>query len=580
MIGIPEPELQALLAAAAAAIDAGALGEGEALLRRILDALPGHGIAKTLLARARRFGGDFESAAALAEQAGRQMPRDPAPRLEAALAHAAGGRHAQAEAAARKALRLRPGWIPGLLALAEVLTLAGKPDQALVEARRAAALSPGIYEARFAYANALFDAQRFEDAAAEFDAAGRLRPESTDALYNRARALVNLRRFDEAERLLRQCAELEPGTSDAYENLAWIYGEQNRIEELFAACDLGIGRCAKPGALWQVKADRHLILGREEDCLACHARAIESEPASDSPAYARLRTNHALALLTLGRNAQGWREMRWRWDRVALARRQSNFATDPSALPQDLAGKRILIVQEQGLGDELFFLRYAPLLKARGALLSYQGEPKMHALLGGRRDLFDRLLAPGDSPGGVDLSLLSGDLPEAAGGDIVPPLPLAPQGTLLDAWKAHLASLGPPPYIGVTWSAGLGAELSFRSRRPTLVKEVSVDLLATALREVPGTVLVLQRNPTPGSIERFVDALGRPAHDLSALNERLDDMLAVLRLLNEYVCVSNANAHIAASLGLACRVLVMPLLHHRINADRIDARRARLHLHL
>ena len=557
MSGIPRPEVQSILAAAAAAIDGGALGEGEGLLRRVLGEMPAHGGAKLLLARARRFGGDFESAATLAEEAGRQMPRDPAPRLEAALAYAAAGRYARAEVSARKALRLAPGMVPGLLVLAEVLRLAGKPDQALVEARRAAALAPGAYEARFAHANALFDAQRFEDAAAEFEAASRLRPELIDALYNRARALINLGRPGEAELLLRQCVELQPGAGDAYENLAAICGGQNRFDELFALCDLGIERCANPGPLWQLKADWHLILGRADDCLACHTRAIAIEPESDAAARARLRTNHALALLTMGRNAQGWREMRWRWDRASLASRHPNFAIDPSALPRDLSAKRVLIVQEQGLGDELFFLRYAPLLRTRGALLSYQGESKMHALLGGRRDLFERLLAPQATPEGADIVVLSGDVPEAAGGDIVAPLPLVADPTLLAHWKERLAALGPPPYLGVTWSAGLGTDESFRLRRQVQIKQVPVEDLGAALRGVPGTVIVLQRNPVAGTMARFRDAIGRQAHDLSALNEKMEDMLALLRLLDQYVCVSNANTHFAASLGLACRVLVM-----------------------
>jgi len=551
------PDAAAMLAAASSAIDAGQLAQAEALCRNLLEAQPANGTAKLLLARGRRLGGDFESAAALAEEAARQMPKDPGPRLEAALAYAAGRHFVKAEAAARKALRLRPGFVPGLLVCAEVLSLAGKRNEALVETRRAAALAPGIYEARFAHANALFDAQRFDEAVGEFEAAARLRPGSTEANYNRARALINLRRWGEAELLLRGCVEMEPGASDAYENLAVVYGEQNRFDELFAACELGIGHCARTGALWQMKADWHLILGRAEDCLDCHAHAMANAPLDDVLAYGRLRFNYALALLTTGRIAQGWREMRWRPDRASRAGGHPNFAIDPAALSRDLAGKRVLILQEQGLGDELFFLRYAPMLKQRGARLSYQGESKMHAVLRGQSDLFEELLSPEATPAGVDAALLSGDLPEATGGEFVPPLRLVPQAELLETWRARLAQMGPPPYVGVTWKAGLGADESFRLRRAVLVKDIPVELLAGAMREVPGTVLVLQRNPAPGSVGRFSGALGRTAHDFSALNERLDEMLTLLQLLDEYVCVSNANAHFAASVGLACKVLVM-----------------------
>ncbi|MCH8137806.1 MAG: hypothetical protein IH926_02440, partial [Proteobacteria bacterium] len=50
--------------------------------------------------------------------------------------------------------------------------------------------------------------------------------------------------------------------------------------------------------------------------------------------------------------------------------------------------------------------------------------------------------------------------------------------------------------------------------------------------------------------------LGREAHDLTALNDDLEDMLALLALLDEYVTVSNTNVHLSAGAGRTSRVLV------------------------
>ena len=45
-------------------------------------------------------------------------------------------------------------------------------------------------------------------------------------------------------------------------------------------------------------------------------------------------------------------------------------------------------------------------------------------------------------------------------------------------------------------------------------------------------------------------------HDLSALNEDLEAMLALLALIDDYVGVSNTNMHLRAGVGKTARVLV------------------------
>src|SRR5262245_49306045 len=118
-----------MLNAASAALDAGDLAQAESLCRMLLQAQPGNGGAQLLLAR--RLVGDFDEAATLAEAASRQMPKEPAARFEAALAHGAAGRYMQAESAARKGLRLRPTSAAALQVLAEVLARAGKLSESL-----------------------------------------------------------------------------------------------------------------------------------------------------------------------------------------------------------------------------------------------------------------------------------------------------------------------------------------------------------------------------------------------------------------------------------------------------------------
>ncbi len=80
--------------------------------------------------------------------------------------------------------------------------------------------------------------------------------------------------------------------------------------------------------------------------------------------------------------------------------------------------------------------------------------------------------------------------------------------------------------------------------------------LADAMHGVAGTFIALQRNPEPGELDANASLLGRPLADLTALNDDLEDMVALVGLLDDYVCVSNTNLHLRATQGGACRVLI------------------------
>jgi len=110
----------------------------------------------------------------------------------------------------------------------------------------------------------------------------------------------------------------------------------------------------------------------------------------------------------------------------------------------------------------------------------------------------------------------------------------------------------------VTWRAGTdfrrGPEFGRDAR--ALSKEVDAKALAGALRNTPGTLVSLQRQPVAGEVAEFSATLGRPVQDLAEVNEDLDSMAGLLAALDEYVAVSNTNVHLRAGLERTSRVLV------------------------
>jgi hypothetical protein len=221
-------------------------------------------------------------------------------------------------------------------------------------------------------------------------------------------------------------------------------------------------------------------------------------------------------------------------------------------------------LNEQGLGDQLFLLRWLPAIKSCGAIVSYRPEPKLENIIR-RISSFDQLVSPAEVLPPADFYAMLGDLPyfvchglrADSASELVPSsLQLAPLPENLAAIKEQLFSLGPPPYIGLTWRGGTPPEEQKAVMSWMLYKEIPIEQLASSLQSVNGTLIALQRKPGNGEIDRLSDLLQRPLHDFSSANENLEDMLALLALIDDYIGVSNTNMHLRVAVGKTARVLV------------------------
>jgi len=276
------------------------------------------------------------------------------------------------------------------------------------------------------------------------------------------------------------------------------------------------------------------------------------------PDAAHVHYELSMRLLAEGRFAEGWREYAWRY-RIPGSEPPPGLA---HTLREDLSGQTVAVMLVQGLGDQLFFLRFVPMVRRRGASVIFACPDKMLAMLAGAPEL-DRLI-------GIDSAELDelsdavvasvADLPWLLESNVAPPpFRIAVPAERTAAWSERLAALGPPPYLGLTWRAGTGRQVTSEfapAGLAALYKEIDIPALARAVRGWPGTLLALQRHPESGEIAALSRAAERKLHDLTGLNERLDDMAAVLALIEEYAGVSNTNMHIRAAVGKAARVLV------------------------
>ena len=613
MVGMFGPqELQSHLESGMRAQNQGNLPSAIAAFQRALAIAPDDPDALYLLGVTLLQTGDAARAVGHLERAARKLRNQPAITGCLAQAYFALGRYAESYRAFRNSSRLDPRDVQLQLGMAAALAMQRKFGDAEALLRRLAGRFPTLPLVWFNLGNALLDQGRTEEAIESYRRAVSIDPALVDARNNLANALQSLQRLDEAAAELRECLRIAPQFMLAKCNLASVLIDLGRYAEAEAEClettthapdlglahaFLGIARSHQGRLIAALECQRVAIrlapddpkvlesyasilvdIGAFREGMRWFARALQLNPDGFS-----VRWKSCFALLRHGCFADGWLDYSQRPHPENL-RKYAYDAGQSETLATRAYGRRICIIQEQGLGDEIFFLRYVPQLRAAGARVACRASGKLKSLLE-RTACIEQVLEENADPPAADVVILAGDIPRAltvdaaspvprayaagaAGGppdfaerislfwpQLPPPLALTPLADRVQRIRSRLLEFGPPPYLGITWRGGISPEEQ-RGKSWMLYKEIGKKPLAEALRAFMGTYIALQRNPAPGEVDELADALGRKVFDFTALNEDLDDMLALLAVIEEYVAVSNTNVHLRAGIGKTTRVLV------------------------
>jgi len=433
-------------------------------------------------------------------------------------------------------------------ALAVVAVRAGAPEIATERARRALEFDRRnpLYLNNLGVAYG--ELRDFAAAEAQFRRALKAKPVYAEALYNLGKVLHKQGRLGDALKAYERAYAIDADHAGLRLNLAGMYLLHGRAERCVATLDQERGERSDSfvGLYAEALAE---LQGRE-------AGIFWLERQVEMPGGERHRFALGTMLLGRGRWQEGWNAYQSRRSPSA-AERVGHHA---GVLPPRLDSKRIVLRGEQGLGDRLFFLRFAPRLRELGAHVTLQCAPALAGVLRGAAaadEMIDEN-APLDL-GKFDYRIWLGDLPQILENADTPPALALRRDADADARAARqLAGFGPAPYLGITWRAGTDVLVrqEFAEEGRLLSKEISPALLGAALRGWSGTLLALQRHPAPGEIEALSQAAQQPVHNLSAANENLAKMLALLGQLQDYVTVSNTNLHLHAGIGGRAHVLV------------------------
>ncbi|MFO1325302.1 MAG: tetratricopeptide repeat protein [Burkholderiales bacterium] len=500
-----DADLRATTGAAAAAPRGG-------FLRRVLGALgiagPAADTATSALER------DREQAAALFRE-GRFAE------ASAALERVVGSGGATAQDASRY------GWS---------LLNSGRAPEAEPWMRRALAGRDDDADAHFGLGVAL---QRIGDHAqslAHFRKAIGIAPRNADFLQ--AAAALELEHGDPiaAGQLAERAAEAAPGSASAQVLHGMMAFRQDRLPEAIAAFDraTSLERAGGQGG----EAFVNLAIALVEDGRNAEAIELLERELPDHPVpYGGYL--YSLSLLRAGRFAEGWAAHAFRWATPRFSIMRPSFAK-PEWRGQDLAGRTLMLFAEQGLGDMLQFVRYAPMLKARGATVHLQAWTGLEAVMRGVAGV-DRVYGRNERAGEFDFYAYLLDLPAVFGTDFASIPRDVPYVRVDEARVARWAPRvggGPDLRVGVVWA---GNRAHDRDRHRSLPFERLKPLAAIAgVRYV--SLQVGAGEAETARAEPWLDPIGAELADFA-------DTAAVIEHLDLVVTVDTAVAHLAGAMG-------------------------------
>ncbi len=235
-------------------------------------------------------------------------------------------------------------------------------EEALASFHVVIVLDVNYVEAYYNQGNAFHELKQFEDALRSYDQAIVLRPQYADAFYSRGNAFYALKRLEQALSSYNQAIAFRPNYANAYYNRGNLLNDLKRFNEAIASYDQALTINPQFAESYSNRGCTLQKLKRLDEALNYYDKAITIK--AD---YADAHFNKSFIKILLGDYEEGWRLYEWRWKSHGFTS-QLKHSPQPVWLgEQSLKNKTIVIYPEQGFGDYIQFIRYAPRLEQLGA---------------------------------------------------------------------------------------------------------------------------------------------------------------------------------------------------------------------
>jgi tetratricopeptide (TPR) repeat protein len=547
--------------------EAGKFAEAEPMFEEILSREPDNPRVLYRLGVLALQTGRPERAAEFLQRSIVIQPKLPAAHTNLGVALRSLGRPAEAVDAYDRAIALAPNNVDAHNNRANALVDLERFAEALASSERAIALqpdNPGLYNN---HGNALMGLGRHAEALESFDRTVAGAPGNAGGHYNRGNALSQLKRPQPAIEAYDRAVALNPNHARAHSNRGTQLLELKRFAEALASFDIALRLNPDLPEPYNNRGDALLQSGRVDEAISSFDQALIRRPG-----YPDARWNRSLGLLSLGRFEEGWDHYEDRWQVESFVTGSSAQVTPElrarlshSATLDDLAGRRVLMVAEQGVGDVLMFASILPDLMRIAGPVALMCEPRLHRLFASSLPPIG-LLAPDAS----DVDLASFDCVLAVGSlgrlfrnrlEDFPGTPyLTASPPARDAWVARLGSKSARRRLGLSWRGG--TPKTGRDNR-----SLTLDQLRPLLERQDCEFVNLQYGDPSSEIAAANASLQRPIRMFPPAEiEDFDDLAGLVQSLDGVVSVQTALVHLAGALGVPALVMVPHVAEWRYTA--------------
>jgi tetratricopeptide (TPR) repeat protein len=470
------------------------------------------------------------------------------------------GRQAEAVPHFRQVTRLKPDDAQAFFELADALFQTGQPNESVAAYRTTIRLKPDSAEACVNLAYLYFVQKLYDEAVSWSRQALAVRPNFAEAYHNLGCALTKQEKYQEAIDALQTAASIKPDMPEAYNNLGIAFAEQGQVDTAIGHYRRALALSStNPDALYNL-GNVYMKVGDFDAALDHFNRAIELRPE-----YGEARHNRSAVWLLQGKFAEGLPEYEWRF-------RSRDYPVYEVSWKlwngESLEGRSIVLCSEQGLGDTLQFVRYATLVKARGARVIVLCRPELCPILA-RTPGVDALITPGMARVDADCCVPIMSLPQRMQTTLetVPAsIPyLFVDEHLVESWRQKLAHWKGFK-VGIVWQGNPQCP-GDRSR--------SIPLAHYApLSRVNGVHLFnLQNGP---GLDQLAEVVGSwPVVDFGREVDKAAgafmDTAAIMKNLDLVITSDTAAAHLAGALGVNVWVALQRVPEWRWMLEREDS---------